>query len=389
MVRAHLEFGDDAALPLHAKLVPRVSWDKVDKFVREIGVAIGEYEYAKKWIFDPITIGLTDVRRTWIHEPPRDADILPTDLSLLLRLGYVRALLPHERPQGIVQLFTTKEKLKLVQGRWQFTRRRLITVPWAINDANLTVADTQLPGIEEITAALDCQGAATFDIEAFYVHLPLPQEIQLHYCFTFDANFYCLLTVPTGSRHCPALAQAISRSVAQVVGQHSQVQALAYLDNFRFAGSDVGVYHASRIFGDIMAELNLQWSCEEKFADEYVFLGICCDHKNQTTKATPKALEKLRINASSAALQEATLRTGLRLLGSLMWISSVCEVQLAHHYIPLKFFRRRCASGSGLRDPLEIWNCAKAPLQDWINACLANRPRAWRNPPAEHQAVLW
>lgn len=366
-----------------------MSWDTIDLYVARFPDRCRSYIYAKHWIFEPEIANARD----WRKMPPPSADILPSDLEKLLEHGYVERLPETASPFATVQLFTAKEKLKLIDGRWQFSRRRLITVPWTINDACDVVAETCLPDLKAITDGLRHSGAVTYDIDACYVQLPLPPESRKYYCFYFANEWFQLMTVPTGSRHCPALAQAISGAVAEDVQAmtDNKIQALAYLDNFRFAGHHEDVLTAQTFFERIMADLNLRITCEQRFSVTYTFLGVVCDHVNKTTSATEKSLAKLRINASVALTEEsATIRSGLKLLGSLMWCSMIAEVNLAVHYVALKFFRRRASRGNSLEEPLCVWNCARIPLANWVESSIANRPRSWHtSPPTVCQATLW
>jgi hypothetical protein len=110
-------------------------------------------------------------------------------------------------------------------------------------------------------------------------------------------------------------------------------------------------------------------------ASSYTFLGIKCSHVIPSTCSAEKSLIKLQAAAKQAFLTSASVRDGLRLLGILIWISRIALVDLARYYTPFKFFRRRAASLANLDGPLELWACARIPLQEWIERCGSNTPR--------------
>jgi hypothetical protein len=381
---------EDARLPLHVKDVGRVDWLTIDTFVESFGECYDEYVYAKRWTLDPATISAAP------RGVPQNADILPADLDKLLSFQYIRRLRSDETPRAFVQLFTAKEKYTDTDGVFAPTRRRLITVPWEINEFNSTVAETRLPNRDDVVAGLAFPGASTFDINAYYAHFPLPTDAQPFYCFTFCGQTFCLLTIPTGGRHCPALAQAISANIRRAVLTASPAtHCLAYLDNFRFAGTPSEVECAESAFLTVVKKLGLQCSQDSPFGVVYTFLGIICTHRigeaMAATQAAPKSLAKLSRSASLVFEQSSpSLRDGLKLLGSLMWISGVTKVTLAQFYLPLKFFRRRaCLADADLDDELDLWPCARKPLAAWIHACARNERREYDFSPAERSIVLW
>ena len=395
--RADLSDYLDASLPLHVKVVPRIDWNIIEAFVSKANIARSEFEYAKKWTVDASTIASATVLA---HACPK-ADITPHDLGELMAHKYVRKLQSNETPLGFVELFTTKEKLKWTGSDWAYTRRRLITVPWYINLYNDVVAETRLPSRSEVAEGLLQEGASTHDISAYYVHFPLPEDSQLFYCFCAAGDWFCLLTIPTGGRHCPALAQALSASIASETlkmmqpSECDRPQVLAYLDNFRIAGSQEAVEIGESHLYELARSLNILLAVEKTFSSEYEFLGLACTHQSQnidaSTAATPKAIEKLKRSWAEATHEDATLRSGLRLLGSLVWISSASDVNLANFYVALKFFRRRCASTAHIDMPLDMWNCAKPNITQWLRACCNNKPRIIRKPNhlETNKAVLW
>ncbi|CUG73423.1 Hypothetical protein, putative [Bodo saltans] len=296
---------------------------------------------------------------------------------------------------GFVQLFTSKEKhvYDPIPGRLRATRRRLITVPWALNQAEDVLAPTTLASRQEVVEGLSRDGASLFDIEAYYAHFPLPPDAQLYYCYKFQGKMYCLLTIPTGGRHCPALAQALARSIAIIVGRTSPtVQILAYLDNFRFAGGGLEVLKATNEFISLTTYLKIKISCDAEFSPHYTFLGIVCRHATVTlpasTQASEKSLEKLRINKAEMLGTDntLTLRRGLKVLGSLIWIASITSIKMADHYIPLKFFRRK-ATSTALDTPISLWTCTIRPLDRWVEQSLENLPRIYNNPTVAPEAT--
>ncbi|CUG92085.1 Hypothetical protein, putative [Bodo saltans] len=387
----------DQELPLHTKRVPRISWRDIDDLVKRTGstVEMETYQWAKSHIIDPLR--LAALHQSGFAPVPQadgslEADILISDQEQLLSQGYARPLLQEEIPLAYVNLFTEKEKFVLdlnahVNSQSLIaTRRRLITVPWTMNHAEQVLKDTILATREEIILGLQSEGTALFDIDAYYTHFPLPTEAQLFYCYKFRGKYYCLLTIPTGGRHCPSLAQTVSKCISHhVLQEFPLIQILTYLDNFRFAGDQALVQRAVESFQHLTVSLNIKTTCEHHFSDHYTFLGIQCRHANQlrqaSTQASEKTLAKLQRNFHGMLDKtgKLTLRRGLRVLGGLIWVSGITAIQLHEHYIPLKFFRRK-ASSSGLDEPLSLWRCATKPLVRWVALALTNIPRFYKGP---------
>lgn len=378
-------------------MVPRVNWDTLDKFVLA-GKLAQEYHHAKEHITNPnylnALINPLQIAHSSVtpHQHPPEADITEQDHEQLLRDAYIRPLTPTEIPLAYVDLFTAKEKLRVdcddnnpsltqLLGA-QMTRRRLITVPREMNDAPQQLEETALPTREEIINGLETEGAETHDVSAFFTHFPLPPQAQLFYCFVYKRKHYALLTIPTGGRHCPCLAQAVSKSISnEVMRLIPTVQILTYLDNFRFSGSREEVTIAVTEFKRLCVELSIQTECDNTFSAHYIFLGIRCHHKTAvapaSTSAALKSLSKLvRTFHEFTRTETPTYRTGLQLLGSLMWISPLTNINMHEFYIPLKFFRRK-ATTTGLEDVIRVWACALPALKKWVRMALQNTPRTY------------
>lgn len=302
---------------------------------------------------------------------PKRVDISDADFRAFVEAGYLNPM--ADAPRLHVELFTTPEKCD-DQGRP--TRRRLVNWPVDINGHQKDVTEMELASRKNILDGCLLDGAMLFDIEAMYMHFPLPLESCCFYGVTHAGKHWTLGAIPTGGRHCPAIAQAVSDTIARLAVRNlPNVHVSVYIDNFRFAGSQLDCELAAQELRDICRELGFALSGGDAFLKRYIFLGIDCDHEKAEIRAAPKALKKLESAAENIFKQERpTVLEGLKLLGSLMWVSGVADVSIGDFYIALKFFRRRgCAST--LESPLAVWPCAVKNIRFWISTALANAPR--------------
>lgn len=360
-------------LPLNLKNVPRVCWHKMDNFM-EGSRWEPTYHKAKHKMMSPNLLSKIPKTNPW------RANISDSDLAESIRLGVVRPLHESETPKGFVQLKTVAEKRDQT-GRP--TRRRLLVVPWDHNDFLRDIDYVPLCTVEEIGASLHTEGAACLDIAACYTHYPLPPEAQPYYSFMFRDHWYCVQTIPTGGRHCPALAQTILLAIRDHLLEDTRcgnITADAYIDNIRICGPSAHVTLAVRILMDICEHLDIRMNIESNFAATYTFLGVVCTHASNvdfaSTKTAIKTTQKLQEARNKILEQDATLLDGFRMLGLLMWCSRIADIQLFDFYGPLKFFRRRAATGGKLDSPLGLWPCVIDDLLAWIRQAQLNKPRA-------------
>jgi hypothetical protein len=304
---------------------------------------------------------------------PPTPDITDQDFLVLQSRVYIERC---SCPKGFVKLFTVLEKM--LNGH--YTRRRLITYPAWLNSIFTDILSVGMASTDDVRRGLFFEGAACFDISAYFTHFPLPQEARPYYAFFYKGEWWQLTSIPTGGRHCPGLAQALSASISLFVATslglaETELQILTYLDNFRVAGSELVVASAGACLSDTCRSLSIDLVTDSSWASSYTFLGIKCSHVIPSTCSAEKSLIKLQAAAKQVFLPSATVRDGLRLLGILIWISRIALVDLARYYTPFKFFRRRAASLADLDGPLELWACARIPLQKWIECCGSNTPR--------------
>lgn len=375
-------------LPLHMKDVPRIDWAAIDECVssapmdNETKLA---YYHSRNMITSPEL--LSTIPKTYPYKP----HISESDFDLLFSKNMVERC--TTAPKGYVGISTTAEKLDLTT--LAPTRRRVLVVPWDHNNFIQEAAHVELCSVEDILSALHHEGAQTADISACYTHYPLPAEARAFYCFFYHhsdekkSGWYQVTTIPTGGRHCPSLAHSVLAAITAHTQHEISVSGAqkdettgvlnAYIDNIRICGNRKFVEAAMRIIQRRMRELNFVLNVETQFTDNYIFLGVQCQHATPThdpcSQAGSKTIAKLRRIRSDIFEPQATYLDGLQLLGLLMWIARIAAIPLAQFYGPLKFFRRRASTSTTLEQPLRVWPCVKKDLTTWIDTSLANPMR--------------
>jgi hypothetical protein len=380
-------------LPPHVKTVGRINWEKMDDFVLRAGrpqTTRDAYAHAKLHTLSAAILAATP------STGPKRVDLAPGDFQVFADAGY---LVPLRAPPRIfVELFTTPEKMN---DAGEFTRRRLVNWPVDINAHTAEPWPIKLADRTAIVEGCAFEGAILYDIDAMFIHFPLPEDALPYHAVLHEGALWAISSIPTGGRHCPALAHSVSEAVADEVltrfrarcGDEPAPKIDVYIDNFRIAGARRNCELAAELFEEVCVEIGLRFS-GGGFAGDYVFLGVQCAHRREgrpaSIRAAEKSLMKLRLSAAEALDSEgATVLHAMRLLGSLMWVSSAANVELHRFYLPLKFFRRR-ACARDLDEPLAMWPSALPGLRLWIRTALRNEPRYLREAaPDEEDAFLF
>jgi hypothetical protein len=261
-----------------------------------------------------------------------------------------------------------------------------------VNAGNATFSD--------IVEGLFRPGAACLDVAACYNHYPLPKEVRNYYSFYFQhhdtslSGWYGVTTIPTGSRHCPALAQTILMALTnEAIKRYGGAQRCdCYIDNVRICGSEEEVATTMNGLLALARRHLFLFNVESHFSTRYSFLGVECQHLTSelapSTKAMEKALTKLRLTADRALDDQATYGDGLALLGILIWISRITLVDMANFYGPLKCFRRRASAMTPMYAPLKLWPSVRPDLLTWIRTAYSNVPRLYRRRDDEPHTVV-
>lgn len=175
-------------------------------------------------------------------------------------------------------------------------------------------------------------------------------------CFTFRGECYCLNIIPTGQRHCPALAQALSAPIGELVEREVQrragvaevaIRVLTYIDNFYLlADSTSTLEMAEKVLLELCDEARIVINREqqpESRRHTNIFIGIEWNERDLTCTLSPKSAKKLTSLLSFTQLWYHTpvpLRQVLEVFGFLIFAARVTGQGQAPLYGVLKFLRR-------------------------------------------------
>ena len=283
----------------------------------------------------------------------------------------------------LVRVFTTVEVAK--------KRRRMIAEP-IINVFYPDGGEIELTSLADILDPVNRHThAMTLDFPWFYGQMSIPDEAQPYYCFTYADQWYALTTVPTGARHVPAVAEALTKSL----GHHAvhdlhdpptlstdEVCHHTYIDNTRFTALDpalLRIIHRRWVLLCSRTAITLDGEgLEGAIVTAYDFLGVHCVHQppNSYVRLTEKMTSKLAgwtVNLPPAS--QLTLRTLLQCMGACVWASRVLAYPLAAVYHLFKFSRRRVAAGYHLDSAADPWSCVISLLVAWLRRLIQNNPR--------------
>lgn len=385
---ADLQNTAERNLKLHVKEVGRLDWDRVD------GVILPElrerYVEAKSCMFN--VQKLSDAmaspevcRRMTSKAWNSEAELLASDVERLMTRGHIQ-IIGHDQVRGTVRAFTTVEEEK--------QRRRLITEP-VINYYFEDGGEITLATMEDILApVMEQTMAISLDYPWFYGQMEIPVEARPFYCFMFGGQWYRMVTVATGGRHVPAVAQAITKSISQRAALDvgvtttapcgGDVRDDAYVDNVRFTHADVAELrraHGNWVALSTWAGITVDDEGRTfSPVTDYIFLGVRCIHaKPQTVPAValaPKALKKIeqwRLRMETP--ESTTLRTILQIIGQCVWASRVLAIPMAPMYYLFKFVRRRVSMEWSLDAPAEPWRCVGPLLKTWLRMAASTHTR--------------
>lgn len=335
----------DFHLPLHLKHVGRLDWSVARSFVLPHLLPI--WDLTRALLCDPNTI------REYIGDVGRETNLTEAalsdeDMTRLLRFNIIEPLPSTSIPLASCKVFSVVERAK--------HRRRMIIEP-TLNRYIRTAGSIQLPTVEEVVAATDLPGAVQFDFSSFYNHFELPSDARDFYCFKFQGNIYRMKVICTGSRQCPALAQALSESLASRAAGTLDVMHHTYIDNIRFAGSASAATMAAANLVALCKEIGITISDDVKneFSHFYEFLGITFDHAVKQVSLSTKTINKLiqiEKQLSQASKQLSCLDL-LKIVGLQLWSCRVLGIHLGCLYRIFKLIRRR--SNRLLNDAAEFW----------------------------------
>jgi hypothetical protein len=354
-----------AATPLHIKPVGRLDWNVLAAHIAE--ELRPTFVEARRCFTE--AAWLDEVLRT---NPPlkttAPANLTQEDVGRLISGRWVEEVVRDEI-RAWVRVFSVFEGHK--------GRRRFIAEP-RLNDILLDPGVVDLPSAELLCAKALAPGAVQMDFPFWYGQFPLPRSVSPFYGFSWRdpagkrLRHFVLLTIPTGSRQAPALAQAVSKSIALRVGPPEAQD--VYLDNFRFAGSPADSQSAARRFETWCALFGATVGQEKpEHSTDYDFLGVRFSHGDSSVALGQKTRGKL----AEATVPE-TLRGWMSRVSLFVFASRVLGLPLATRFVVFKFLRRRARWP--LDAPVLPWNCAAESLERWRLDLLGAPPRTVTTP---------
>lgn len=352
--------------PLHIKDVHHISWAAADDIiVKDMRL---RWENGKRYFTDRQFLEELVKGEEAVDAP--EADISADDVKMLLSHGCITPFQKSER-RGMCKVFSVDEPTK--------RRRRLICWPFWLNSFDYE-GEVSLCDIGETCSVVkNTTGARLTDMPWYFGQFVLAEDMRPFYTFRFAGECFALCTIPTGSRACPEMAQALTHSVASTAVLHLQVTHSTYIDNARFAGEEFATQEAMQNFLSLFISIGATTDEEPTpFLTEYEFLGIHCDHTTRSISVASKTLKKLHDSRIVFDLHasEMTMRQALAMIARLIWASRVQDKCLANRYWVLKWLRRRCSANWPLDDAAEIWPCIEREISAWFNDALLNKPRS-------------
>ena len=266
----------------------------------------------------------------------------------------------------------------------------MITDPEDINAAITSPGEVRLPRTSEImeATAAEC-GGECYDFAAFYNGFGISDEMGEYYGFLWKGKAYCLRVIPTGQRHCPALAQSLTASIVDSIVEELatagiHIHGSAYIDNVRFMGAEEDVARAREKLQRVCSDLGIHLNIESTWSTEYTFLGMHFQHKTAATSSAEvtlgaKTIGKIQtwserlIEESNNSRNIWTMREVVACFGLLMWGAQILAIPMHDYYYIFKFLRRR--SHLDIDTPTPIWRCVHECLFDLAERCLSNDPR--------------
>ena len=357
--------------PLHVKNVGRIDWDKAGSLITP--------ENAREW---QLSVDIITKPSEWMdqldgHEISlAEASISQQDLQSLLGFGIWEALPEGETVLGTCNIFTVNEPEK--------TRRRLISEP-RINEELTYTPSTELPSVEQCVSKARTHGGSCWDFSSFYNQFEIPEEARNWFCARFKGKWYRSKVIPTGMRQCPALAQALTDSLAQMACANCETGATheAYIDNVRFTGDAEATKRAADTFERLCEEVPITIGEMGTHLTDYTFLGIHYNHLTACVDISKKhrtKINELIHQLGTETHQEWTMRDVLRLVGILVWAFRVLDIQLAKLYYLLKFIRRR--AHYELEQKAEFWPSLRRPTLQALSDCLGKNRHIQEEPKA-------
>ena len=377
----------DPSWPLHVKEVGRIERKRAEQYIHPKYWAM----WCEAWAIIEMSTPELLVEALLVTTAKYDraeAAVTREDIQILLVSGNIEVT-RFEDVLGTVKAFVTPEAPK--------KRYRLITAPHINDLEGSKPAEPMLDlcGMKELLDTED-EGGIQDDFPWFYGQFEMSSSARAWYCFTFEGQWYRLVTVPTGGRAEPNMAHALTASLVRLAAEEENGQELppavkgkAFIDNACFTGSQERATSAMRTFRKLSVDAGVTISRETPQWDQrYVFLGIAIDHHEKTVSLSEKTGKKLQLVAEELECwpHDVTLRQLLAFLGLWVWCASILGSIKASWYVLLKFIRRR-VNAKPLEERVGWWRLALESAKAVTSTLLTNTPRQCSIPGTANHGV--
>lgn len=359
----HASATDMNIYPLHLKMVKKINWEAADECILP---QFRELWTWGKYVLTERNFDLPPLEPSKI----REANLTAVDVSRALQFGVIEKFAGIAR--STVNVFSVLEIEKF--------RRRMIIEP-TLNRLMLYPGTVRYPSFEELTAIsiIEMPFHACIDFAAFYNSFVLPETMRDLYVFRHEGELYCLKVIATGQRQCPAVAHALTSSIAlRCMDPSASSNSSTLIDNIRFsATSEELVSCAVGKLLRLTEKIGITVNAAEDIAirSDYEFLGISFRHETTSISISEKTRNKLRqhLDLWTHNAPNFTNRDVLKTFGLIVWSSKVLGVPLAGSYYLLKFLRRRgkCA----LQDNACVWPSLLPNVRQILVHLIFNIPR--------------
>lgn len=367
------------ALPVHAKVVPKIYLSTLDTLIVEQYRTLWNYSsqfFVDRAPDDPLRIAIEHLAdcRPMQCIGLTHIDLLNLQVSCLVeRCGC---------PKGAVlwmRAFVTAELAKY--------RKRLLTWTKILNAVFFPLITATMPTLIYLQDALPHTYAITFDIQFEYGHFLLPQWYSDLLVFQFGDEYYKVKTAPTGQAHLPAVGQALIGSLLTRAIQNATTASTTiseqswhdsgYIDNGRVCSSQP-LLQVARSLVELCSKYNLKLNETPEALYEmattphpvYEFLSVVYDHGKQQVRLSERSKQKLLAAQDELVSTDLTVDRLRRIFSLLVWGSGVLHFELCRVYYAIKFVRRRLASTKNMNDKANVWPCTLPEWKHWFSALL-------------------
>ena len=291
-------------------------------------------------------------------------DLFDVDVRRLLEANRIRPIDFHD-VRGTVITFSVLESAK--------NRRRWIVYPKEHNERYALTDSMRItlePIEHTIISSLGSEVASTIDVDACFQQYNIASSAQPFFCFCFGAQWFCCVTIPTGGRHPPSIAQLGTMALTNGV---YGVAITCHIDNIRLCGLRSDVLRAEKQVLSNALFVGMQITIERSAVMSYNFLGVSFLHISAAEVQVHLAARSATKLSEAVVSKTSTIREVLSFFGRCVYGSGVYALNKYPYYWVYKFLRRRV--GCPLDSQANIWSGALSDLSHWRRTIINHSPR--------------